>query len=85
MFMGDLEGFDPEDIADLEARAKRIEHDHDTYFELTLVVNAHGAKEFLRKYYEAKDGEVMSFLDMMMIVHAIAKSLEEALSQDEGS
>ena len=81
--MSDLEGFDPKDMEELEAIARRIERDHDTMYELTLVVSLEGALDFFDKYGEAADGDVRSFLDMMMIVHAIAKSLDAAVRKDE--
>jgi len=81
--MSDMEGFDPNDMEELEAIARKIERDHDTMYELTLVVSRQGALDFLEKYGQAADGDLSAFLDMMMIVHAIAKSLDAAVHGEE--
>jgi len=77
--MSDLEGFDPEDIADLAARARKIEEDLLTSYELTIIISHESAIDFVNKYQHARRGDISAMYDMMVVLHTIAQSVQMAL------
>lgn len=81
--MSDFEGIDPKDIEDLNARAERIVRDSETYYEITLLVSHQGATEFQELYDQALDGQMSPLLELMGIIHILARSLDVAMSDDE--
>lgn len=80
--MSDLEGFDPKDIEDLNARAERIVRDAETYYEISLLVSHAGAIEFMELYEQAVDGQMAPLLELMGIIHILANSLTIAMTED---
>ena len=80
--MSDLEGFDPNDIEDLNARAERIVRDAETYYEISLLVSHAGAEEFMELYDQAVDGQMAPLLELMGIIHILARSLAVAMTED---
>lgn len=83
--MSDLEGFDPNDIAELKATAERVVKDATTYYEIGIYVPHKGATEFLDMYNKANNGNVLALIDMMMFLHVIAESLREAVERENGN
>lgn len=81
--MSDFEGIDPKDIEELNARAERIMRDSETYYEITLLVSHQGAVEFMELYDQALDGQMTPLLELMGIIHILARSLTIAMSEDE--
>lgn len=77
--MGDFDGFDPADIADLKAKADKIVKNATTYYEIGMYVPHEGAEEFLAAYDKASQGDIMSLMDLLMFIHVIADSLREAV------
>lgn len=77
--MGEFDGFDPADIADLKAKADKIVKNATTYYEIGMYVPHEGAEEFLAAYDKASQGDIMSLMDLLMFVHVIADSLREAV------
>jgi len=80
--MSDLEGFDPDDIADLKAKADRIVKDSTTYYEIGMYVPHEGAEEFLIAYDKASNGDIVALMELLMFIHVIADSLREAVEGD---
>ena len=70
-----LNSIDPKDLEDLQARAKKVEHDADTYYEIKLMIPFEGAVQFIEAYEEAMTGDMMSIMSMLYVVGAIAESL----------
>jgi hypothetical protein len=70
-----LNSIDPKDLEDLQARAKKVEHDADTFYEIKLMIPFEGAVQFLESYEEAMTGDMMSIMNMLYVVGAIAESL----------
>ena len=71
-----LNSIDPKDLADLEARAEKIENETDTYFEIKLMIPFEGAVQFLEAYEEAMTGDAMSIISMLYVVGAISESIK---------
>jgi hypothetical protein len=80
--MSEFEGINPDDIKELEARAQKIVEDSETYYEISLMVSHAGAVEFMEMYSDALDGNMMSLINLMGIVHVLANSLRIAMDKD---
>lgn len=80
--MDELEGIDPDDIAELEATAQRIVADASTYYEITMLVPHYAAIDFLKKYDQAAEGDIMAIFELMSIIHIIAQSMDTAVNGD---
>lgn len=80
--MSEFEGIDPRDIEDLQARAERIVSDAETYYEISLLVSHQGAEEFLELYNQAADGQMAPLLELMGVIHILARSLHIAMAED---
>ena len=80
--MSDLEGFDPDDIAYLKAKADKIVKNATTYYEIGMYVPHEGAEEFLIAYDEASNGNFAALMDLLVFIHVIADSLREAVEGD---
>ena len=80
--MSDLEGFDPDDIAELEARAKKLEHELLTSYEITIIVSHESATEFIRNYNAAKYGDMKATYAMMQVLYVLASSIKSAIEAD---
>lgn len=76
-----LNSIDPQDLADLQARAEKVEHEADTFFEIKLMIPFEGAMQFLDSYEEAMTGDMMSIMNMLYVVGAIAESLKFQLDE----
>ena len=72
---------DPKDLEDLQARAEKIEHEADTYFEIKLMIPFEGAVQFLESYEEAMSGDMMAIISMLYVVGAISESLKFQLDE----
>jgi short-subunit dehydrogenase len=81
--MEELDGIDPDDIAELEARARKIVEDASTYYEISFLVPHDGAQEFLSKYDQAESGDIMAIFSMMSLIHAIARSIYMAMEMSD--
>ena len=76
-----LNSIDPQDLADLQARAEKVEHEADTYYEIKLMIPFEGAMQFLDSYEEAMTGDMMAIMNMLFVVGAIAESLKFQLDE----
>ncbi len=81
--MSDFEGIDPNDIADLQARAEKIVRDADTFYEVSLMVSHPGAVEFMEMYEDACNGSMSSLLELMGLIHILARSLTIAMNDGQ--
>jgi hypothetical protein len=80
--VSEFEGIDPRDIEDLQARAEKIVSDAETYYEISLLVSHQGAEEFMELYAQAVDGQMAPLLELMGIIHILARSLDIAMAED---
>lgn len=76
-----MNSIDPKDIAELKARAEKVEHEADTYYEIKLMIPFEGAMQFLDSYEEAMTGDMMAIMNMLFVVGAIAESLQFQLDK----
>lgn len=76
-----MNSLDPKDIAELKARAEKVEHEADTYYEIKLMIPFEGAMQFLDSYEEAMTGDMMAIMNMLFVVGAIAESLQFQLDK----
>jgi len=75
-----LNSFDPKDIADLQARAERIESDANTYYELVLRIPHEGAVGFINAYLSAVEGNIMAVMELMSFITQVVEALESKMS-----
>lgn len=81
--MSEFDGINPEDIAELRARAEKIVEDANTYYEVSLMVSHDGAVEFMDMYDDACRGNISSLLELMGIIHILARSLTIAMDDTQ--
>jgi hypothetical protein len=81
--MSEFDGINPEDIAELRARAEKIVEDANTYYEVSLMVSHDGAVEFMDMYDDACRGNMSSLLELMGIIHILARSLTIAMDDTQ--
>lgn len=81
--MSEFDGINPEDIAELRARAEKIVEDANTYYEVSLMVSHDGAVEFMDMYDAACRGNMSSLLELMGIIHILARSLTIAMDETQ--
>lgn len=81
--MSEFDGINPEDIAELKARAEKIVEDANTYYEVSLMVSHDGAVEFMDMYDDACRGNMSSLLELMGIIHILARSLTIAMDDTQ--
>lgn len=75
--------FDPKDIADLEARAEKIERDSHLYYDVHMMVSKDGAEEFVDCYRAALMGDLEAMASMMTFAAMVAQSVMVALSEQD--
>jgi hypothetical protein len=71
-----LNSFDPQDLADLQARANKIESDSDTFYEIKLLIPHSGAEAFISTYMNATEGNIMAMLELMSFVTTVVEILQ---------
>lgn len=71
-----------EDVESINARAERIEDDHNTWYELTFVLSRQEAIKTCQQFERAQDGDQVALLHMFSILTGIVGSIEFALSTD---
>lgn len=81
--MSEFDGISPDDIAELQARAEKIVEDANTYYEVSLTVSHDGAVEFMEMYDDACRGNMSSLLELMGIIHILARSLTIAMDDTQ--
>jgi len=81
--VSDLEGFDPNDIAELSAMAERIVKDSNTYYEVRMLVTHEGAEDFIEAFNASLDGNFMAMIPLMNVLHLIGTSLAESMDGDD--
>lgn len=81
--MSEFDGINPDDIAELRARAEKIVEDANTYYEVSLMVSHDGAVEFMDMYDDACRGNMSSLLELMGIIHILARSLTIAMDDTQ--
>jgi len=81
--MSEFDGINPGDIAEIRARAEKIVEDANTYYEVSLMVSHDGAVEFMDMYDDACRGHMSSLLELMGIIHILARSLTIAMDDTQ--
>lgn len=80
--MDEFEGIDPADIADLEAKARKIEEDAMTFYRIVIEMTHDSAEEFLESYQDAVMGDLRAFSRMMQYVNSLAYHIFVAVTED---
>lgn len=72
-----------EDVENLNAKAKRIESDHDTYYELSFYLSREEAIKTCQQFELVQEGQPYALMHMFSILTGIVNSIEFALSTDD--
>lgn len=80
--MNEFDGIDPADIADLEARARRITDDAETFYRIVIEMTHDSAEDFLESYQDAVMGDIRSFARMMQYVNSLAYHIFLAVTDE---
>ena len=72
-----------EDVENLNAKAKRIESSHDTYYELSFYLSQEEAIKTCQQFELVQEGQPFALMHMFSILSGIVDSIEFALSTDD--
>lgn len=74
--------FEPEDLNDIKSRADRIVKDDGTWIEVALIAPVEGARDFIDRYEQAEEGNIMAMFQMLTFLGSIAESLRQGIEMD---
>jgi hypothetical protein len=77
-----FKNFDPKDIADLQARAEKIEEKEGLFYQIHMTVPYEGAVEFIETYKFALTGDLFAMSSLMAFAAMVAQSLMISIDQD---
>lgn len=80
--MSDLEGIDPDDIAELQAIGEKVVLDAQTFYSMNILIPHEGAEQFIDAYNDGLDGDPESIMFLWQILHILGTSLVEAMEGD---
>lgn len=72
----------PEDIADIEAKANKIEQEHGTFYEMSVMMSLEDMAEAVRAGYGMRLGDEESWMLGVNILMALLATMETALKKD---
>lgn len=72
----------PEDIADIEAKANKIEQEHGTFYEMSVMMSLEDMAEAVRAGYGMRLGDAESWMLGVNILMALLATMETALKKD---
>lgn len=79
-----FEMFDPKDIAELKAKAQKIERDSEMYYDVHMMVPHEAAMQFVDTYRFALTGDYTAMSTLMMFAAMVAHSLMATIIESEG-
>lgn len=74
--------FKPEDLNDIKSRADRIVKDDGTWIEVSMIAPVEGARDFIDRYGQAEEGNIMAMFEMLTFLGSIAESLRQGIEMD---
>ena len=78
-----FKNFDPKDIAELEARAERIEQKEGLFYDVHMTVPHEGAVQFIETYEYALIGDLEAMTSLLMFAAMIARTLMMWIDNEE--
>lgn len=72
----------PEDIADIEAKAEKIEQEHGTFYEMSVMMSLEDMIEAVRAGYGMRIGNTEAWMLGVNILMALLGTMESALAKD---
>jgi hypothetical protein len=78
-----FEMFDPKDIAELRAKANKIEEDSTLYYDVHMMVPHESALQFIDTYRFALTGDIHAMSALLMFSAMVAHSLMSTLQDKE--
>ncbi len=80
--VSDFEGFDPDDIAELQAIGEKVMLDAQTFYSMNILIPQEGAEQFIDAFNDGLDGDPASIVFLWEILHILGQSLAEAMEGD---
>lgn len=78
-----FEMFDPKDIAELRAKANKIEEDSTLYYDVHMMVPHESALQFIDTYRYALTGDLTAMSAMLMFSAMVAHSLMTSIQDQD--
>lgn len=72
----------PEDIADIESKAEKIEQEHGTFYEMSVMMSLEDMRDAVRASYGMKMGDEESWIVGIGILMSLLATMEIALKRD---
>lgn len=73
----------PEDVADIESKAKKIEQEHGTFYEMSVMMSLEDMRDAVRASYGMKMGDEESWIVGIGILMSLLSTMEIALKRDK--
>jgi hypothetical protein len=73
----------PEDIADIESNAKRIEEAHGTFYEMSVMMSLEDMRDAVRAGYGMRLGDEEAWMLGVSILMSLLGTMEIALKKDD--
>ncbi len=80
--VSDLEGFDPDDIAELQAIGEKVMLDAQTFYSMNILIPQEGAEQFIDAFNDGLDGDPESIVFLWEILYILGQSLSKAMEDD---
>lgn len=72
----------PEDIADIESKAEKIEQEHGTFYEMSVMMSLEDMRDAVRAGYAMKMGSEEAWMLGISILMSLLSTMEHALRKD---
>ena len=72
----------PEEVADIESKAKKIEQEHGTFYEMSVMMSLEDMRDAVRAGYAMKLGSEEAWMMGISILMSLLATMEHALKKD---
>lgn len=72
----------PEEVADIESKAKKIEQEHGTFYEMSVMMSLEDMRDAVRAGYAMKMGSEEAWMMGISILMSLLATMEHALKKD---
>lgn len=72
----------PEDVADIESKAQKIEQEHGTFYEMSVMMSLEDMRDAVRAGYGMKLGSEEAWMLGISILMSLLGTMEIALKKD---
>lgn len=72
----------PEEVADIESKAKKIEQEHGTFYEMSVMMSLEDMRDAVRAGYAMRMGSEEAWMLGVSILMSLLATMEHALRKD---